>query len=91
MLLLRRRFIQSGLVCAVNIAINPNAILSAEQTKIVSIGFQLYTVRAELVRNVPDTINNLAQIGYNGVEFWDYAGTPNVYQHYSAGRVNFFL
>jgi len=91
MLLPRRRFIQSGLVCAVNMAIKPNAILSAEQTKIVSIGFQLYTVRAELARNVPDTINNLAQIGYRGVEFWDYAGTPNVYQHYSGAELRKIL
>jgi sugar phosphate isomerase/epimerase len=65
--------------------------LAAEQPKTVSLGFQLYTVRGEFARNVPDTIKTLAQIGYHGVEFWDYGGTPNVYQNYSAADLRKIL
>ena len=48
-------------------------------------------MRGELSRNVPDTVKTLAQIGYRGVEFWDYAGTPEVYQHYSAAELRKIL
>jgi sugar phosphate isomerase/epimerase len=68
-------------------AAGPNIALAADQPKTVSIGFQLYTVRGELARNVPGTIKTLAEIGYHGVEFWDYGGTPEVYQRYSAGNL----
>jgi sugar phosphate isomerase/epimerase len=87
----RRQFVQSGLVCAAGMAVRPNIAWAADQPKTVSIGFQLYTVRGELARNVPDTIKTLAQIGYHGVEFWDYSGTPNVYQHYSAAHLRKIL
>jgi sugar phosphate isomerase/epimerase len=87
----RRQFIQSGLVCAAGTAVTPNIVLAADTPKAVSIGFQLYTVRGELARNVPETISTLAQIGYHGVEFWDYSGTPNVYQHYSAAELRKIL
>src|SRR5271163_3339460 len=80
----RRHFVQSGLVCAAGLTARPGIALAADPPKAVSIGFQLYTVRGELARNVPDTIKAVAQIGYRGVEFWDYGGTPEVYQHYSA-------
>jgi sugar phosphate isomerase/epimerase len=55
------------------------------------IGFQLYTVRSELSRNTEETIKKIAQIGYRGVEFWDYAGTPNVYKDYSAAALRKIL
>ncbi|MGA2540339.1 MAG: TIM barrel protein [Verrucomicrobiota bacterium] len=87
----RRQFIQSGLVCAAGMTVSPKIALAAEQAKTVSIGFQLYTVRGEFARNVPDTIKTLAQIGYRGVEFWDYSGTPEVYQHYSAADLRKIL
>jgi sugar phosphate isomerase/epimerase len=87
----RRQFIQSGIVCVASMAMRPNISLAANQPKPVSIGFQLYTVRGEFARNVPDTIKTLAQIGYHGVEFWDYNGTPNVYQHYSAAELRKIL
>jgi sugar phosphate isomerase/epimerase len=86
----RRQFIQSGLVCAASVAVSPNIALASEPTKPV-IGFQLYTVRGELARDVPGTIKTLAQIGYHGVEFWDYSGTPNVYKNYSAADLRKIL
>jgi sugar phosphate isomerase/epimerase len=87
----RREFIQSGLVCAASMIVSPNIVLAADQSSTVSIGFQLYTVRGEFARNVPDTIKTLAQLGYQGVEFWDYSGTPNVYQQYSAADLRKIL
>jgi sugar phosphate isomerase/epimerase len=87
----RRQFIQSTLVCAGGMAVSPNFRLAADQPKAVSVGFQLYTVRGELARNVPNTVKTLADIGYRGVEFWDYGGTPEVYQHYSAADLRKIL
>ncbi len=87
----RRQFIESGLVCAAGMTVSPGIVLADEPPKAVSIGFQLYTVRGELARNVPGTIQTLSQIGYRGVEFWDYGGTPEVYQHYSAADLRKIL
>ncbi len=87
----RRHFIQSGLVGAASLTVRPRVALAADQPKPVSIGFQLYTARGELARSVPNTIQSVAQIGYHGVEFWDYAGTPEVYQHYTAADLRKIL
>jgi sugar phosphate isomerase/epimerase len=87
----RRQFIQSGLVCAAGMTASPNIVLAADQPKSPSIGFQLFTARGELEKNVPGTIKTLAQIGYRGVEFWDYSGAPNVYQNYSAAALRKIL
>jgi sugar phosphate isomerase/epimerase len=80
----RRQFIKSGLVSAAGLAMSRTLALAAEQAKPLPIGYQLYTVRGELARNVPETLKTIGRIGYQGVEFWDYAGTPAVYQEYSA-------
>jgi sugar phosphate isomerase/epimerase len=87
----RRQFIQSGLACAAGITVSPNIALAVEEPKAVSVGFQLYTVRGELARDLPETIKKVGQIGYQGVEFWDYSGTPNVYKHYSAAELRKIL
>lgn len=39
------------------------------------IGIQLYTVRAEMAKDVPGTLKQIADIGYKEVEFHDYFGT----------------
>lgn len=59
--------------------------------KKIPIAFQLYTVRGEFSRDVPGTLKKLAEIGYKAVEFWGYAGTPEVYQKYSAAELRKFL
>jgi sugar phosphate isomerase/epimerase len=87
----RRHFIQSGLACAAAMSVSRKIALAADPPKAMSIGFQLYTVRGELARSVPDTIKSVAQIGYQGVEFWAYAGTPEVYQRYSAADLRKIL
>jgi sugar phosphate isomerase/epimerase len=64
---------------------------AAGQAKPIPIGFQLYTVRGEFSRDVPGTLKKLGQLGYQGVEFWGYGGTPEVYQHYSAAELRKLL
>src|SRR5689334_3226493 len=66
----RREFIKTGLGCAAAITLNPLPMMTAAENKSIPIGFQLYTVRGEFSRNVPDTLKKLAQIGYKAVEFW---------------------
>jgi len=64
-------------------AMNPTVSHAAKKAAI-QIGFQLYTVRGEFSRDVPNTLKSIAQLGYRGVEFWGYGGTPEVYQKFSA-------
>ena len=49
------------------------------------------SLTGEFSRNVPETLKKIGQIGYKAVEFWGYAGTPNVYQKYSAQDLRKFL
>jgi sugar phosphate isomerase/epimerase len=87
----RRRFIKSGLGCALGFNLSSALSMAAGKPKLIPIGFQLYTVRGEFARNVPRTLKTLAQIGYQAVEFWGYAGTPDVYQKYSAPQLRKLL
>ncbi len=80
----RRQFIKSGVACAVGMSVSHTISQAASEGRKIPIGFQLYTVRGEFSRNVPATLKTLGQLGYKGVEFWGYGGTPNVYQQYSA-------
>jgi sugar phosphate isomerase/epimerase len=84
----RRQFIQSSLGCAATLALSPAFAASAGA---IPIGFQLFTVRGEFERDVPGTLKMLGQIGYKGVEFWDYGGTVNVYQSYAAADLRKLL
>lgn len=63
---------------------------AAEKAKI-PVGLQLYAVRGEFARAVPQTLKTVAELGYQGVEFWGYSGTPNVYQQYSAAELRKLL
>jgi len=80
----RRRFIRSGLGCALAAILNRALLMAASQSMRIPIGFQLYSARGEFARDVPKTLKMLGEIGYQAVEFWGYAGTPKVYQKYSA-------
>jgi len=59
--------------------------------KRIPIGFQLWAVRGEFSRDVGGTLRKLAEMGYQGVEFWDYAGTPQLYGKYSAAALRKLL
>lgn len=87
----RRTFIKAGLGCSLAMSISPTLSSAADRTKTIPIGFQLYTVRGEFSRDVPGTLKKVAQLGYKAVEFWGYAGTPKVYQKYSASELRKFL
>jgi sugar phosphate isomerase/epimerase len=87
----RRHFIHSTLGCAAGLTLGRTVSLAAMQSKAIPIGFQLYTVRGEFSRDVPGTLKKLGQLGYGGVEFWGYGGTPNVYQQYSAADLRKLL
>ncbi len=87
----RRRFIKSGFGCALGLALSRTLSFAAGQAKAIPVGFQLYTVRGEFARDVPGTLKELAQLGYKGVEFWGYGGTPNVYDKYSAAELRKLL
>src|SRR2546423_4079991 len=83
----RRKFIKAGIGCSLAMSINPESSIAADRKKTIPIGFQLYTVRGEFSRDVPGTLKKVAQLGYKAVEFWGYAGTPKVYQKYSASEL----
>jgi sugar phosphate isomerase/epimerase len=57
----------------------------------VPIGFQLYTVRAEFARNVPNTLRQLRALGYDAIEFWGYSGTAAVYKRFTASKLRQLL
>jgi sugar phosphate isomerase/epimerase len=87
----RRHFIQSGLGTIMALSFNRELGMAASETRAVQIGFQLYTVRGEFSRDVAGTLKKLAEIGYKAVEFWGYAGTPEVYQKYNASELRKML
>jgi len=87
----RRQFIKSSLSCAVGMTLARTLSIAADRVNPIPIGFQLYTVRGEFSRNVPQTLKTLGQLGYKAVEFWGYGATPNVYQQYSASELRKLL
>jgi sugar phosphate isomerase/epimerase len=87
----RRQFIKAGTGCALGMALSPTLSSAAAQGKLIPIGFQLYTVRGEFEKDVPGTLKALGQMGYQGVEFWGYAGTPKVYRDYSGADLRRIL
>jgi len=62
----RRRFLQAGAAAMAVLG----TVLAAVGRK--PLGIQLYTLREEMARSVPDTLHQVAQIGYREVEFAGY-------------------
>lgn len=89
----RRQFIRRSLGCAAvsGMTLNETIALAGRRPPPIPIGFQLYTVRGEFSRDVPRTLQVLGELGYAGVEFWGYDGTPNVYQKHSAEELRKLL
>ena len=48
-------------------------------------------MRGDFARDVPGTLEAVSKLGYQGVEPWGYAGTPNVFQEYSAKQLRKLL
>jgi sugar phosphate isomerase/epimerase len=87
----RRQFIRSTITLGAAAALSRRFAMAANSTKYIPIGFQLYTVRGEFAKDVPGTLKKLGDLGYRGVEFWGYAGTPNVYKNHSATELRQLL
>lgn len=51
----------------------------------VPIGCQLYAVRKDFTKDVAGALKTIAQMGYEGVEFWGYRGTASVFKD-AAGK-----
>jgi len=77
-----------GASCA---ALEPWFASAAETATKIPIGLQLWAVRGEFARDVPGTLKTVSNSGFEGVEFWGYAGTPNVFQEYSAKELRKML
>ena len=60
---------------------------SKASTKSIPVGIQLYAVRGAFAKDVPGTLRKMAEIGYEGVEFWGYNGGPNVFKNWTAERL----
>jgi len=53
-------------------AIAPGELLAAHHRRLEKVGIQLYTVRDQMNMDVPGTLQKIASIGYNEVEFAGY-------------------
>jgi len=88
----RRQFLKSTLGLGAGCATLESWLARAAETpEKIPVGLQLWAVRGEFTRDVPGTLKTVASFGYQGVEFWGYAGTPNVFQEYSAQELRKML
>lgn len=65
--------------------------VSARGIRPPKVGLQLYAVRGEFAKDVPGTLRKVSAAGYEGVEFWGYAGTPKVFQDFDAEELRELL
>jgi len=56
-------------------------------TKQIPIGFQLFTVRGEVKKGLPNTLAQLAEIGYVAAEPWGYDGSDLSWMGHSAQAI----
>ncbi len=88
----RREFLKVGAVTTGALLTDAGRALAAKKSgRRVPIGFQLYSLRGEFAKDVPNTLKNVAEIGYAGVEFWGYNGTPAVYKEWTAKQLRKLL
>lgn len=87
----RRQFMLSSVGAAATLPLLSQNSGAAPDNPKPKIGIQLYAVRYEFDKNVPHTIQNLADIGYQGVEFYGYGGTKNVFKNWSAQQLRQLL
>lgn len=77
-MLRRREFLLGAAAISSTFVTAPGKLMAAEATKrqLDKIGIQLYTVRDRMSTDVPGTLEKIASIGYDEVEFFDYFGLP---------------
>ena len=84
----RRELLKSGIgAAAAWLAGRGGAVGAWAAKEKIPIGFQLYSLRGAFGNDVPGTLRKVAEIGYQGVEFWGYGGGPNVFQDWTAQRL----
>lgn len=86
-----RDFIKSTALLTAACASAQAAVENIVRARGIPVGLQLYAVRGEFEKSVPRTLKSAADAGYKGVEFWGYAGTPTIYQDYSAKQLRALL
>ncbi|MFB3785725.1 MAG: sugar phosphate isomerase/epimerase family protein [bacterium] len=93
MIIRRRDFLISSLGAAAGL--HTSALAAMAQTerrnRPPAIGIQLYCVRGEFEKDVPGTLKKVAELGYQGVEFYGYGGTENVFQDWPAEKLRALL
>jgi sugar phosphate isomerase/epimerase len=72
----RREFIGAAAVGATALLARPSSLLGAARKKL-PIGVQLYSVRNDFSKDVPEVLAGVKKIGYDGVEFAGYANYAN--------------
>jgi sugar phosphate isomerase/epimerase len=70
----RRNFMQFSALTAAGMILPGLKALAGEGQKVGPIGLQLYTARQMMQKNVAQTLNKIAAIGYSEVEFAGYFG-----------------
>ena len=78
--LTRRQFVKAGgaVAAMASLGVLNRCAPAQAPAKTIPVGVQLYSVRSEMQKDVPATIEAMAKIGYQGVEFagfFDYAAT----------------
>lgn len=68
----RREFLTGAAAISSALLAGPGAVFAAHHRKLDKIGIQLYTVRDRMATDVPGTLEKIASIGYDEVEFFDY-------------------
>lgn len=88
----RRQFLKASAASAgILLAGTYQAKAANSKGKRIPIGFQLYSLRGEFAKDVPNTLQQLGTIGYAGVEFWGYNATPAVYMQWTAKQLRKLL
>ncbi len=68
----RRTFLTIGAAASAAAIVSPAALVAAEGRSLERVGIQLYTVRDRMAADVPGTLERIAGIGYDEVEFAGY-------------------
>lgn len=89
----RRDFLLSSLGATVLLPAVAEIALAQDQRerRPPAIGIQLYCVRGEFEKDVAGTIKKVAELGYQGVEFYGYGGTETVFKDWTAEKLRALL
>lgn len=68
----RRDFLLGAAAVSSTLATVPSSLLAAPHRRLEKVGIQLYTVRDRMITDLPGTLQKIADIGYNEVEFAGY-------------------